>query len=260
MIEVVQRKEIDERFELSSETDKYLKSIKLRSGAYAILMSLYFYTKTNKDCLTKDEIGSQSSTGGGVGQQFCNQPLLRPDPHGLVNELFAAWHQGIKTLEKHKLVIRSGGTKQSNGSRHHQFHLSSIGEFFIQQLFHERTHDIINSKNSDDGAAAAADTPDIVKARSLMKERTTTNKTVSSNTKTKASHKQGTILNFFSKVKKENSKKENAGGGNNHGDHHIKREDSPATTTKTVPSSPTTNGKKRAANVVSPSPKKSKKM
>ena len=259
MIEVVERKEVETgSVALDLDTNKYIKKITIRGGGYAILMSLYFHTKTNDDFLTKEEIDS-------IAKQYCNQPLVKHHPKSLVRELFGPWH-GIDTIEKnHRLVIRTfpkmkkqqKGAQQSD--RHHQFHLTSTGEYFVQRLLHERSKDIINAT-----ATSSSDTPDVVKARSLTERRTKStnskngrtkgnnNSNGSNTTKTETRKKQGTLMDYY-------KKKENDGGGNN-GGNIIKREDSPVTTTRTVPSSPTTNGKKRTANVVSPSPKKSKKM
>jgi hypothetical protein len=87
----------------STLTDKqirYARKIAIRSGAYGILMTLFFAKKQEaQHGLTKDEIGKQS-------RLYCNRGVERVD-HYLVNEVIGNWQPNIRTVEtNHKLVQR----------------------------------------------------------------------------------------------------------------------------------------------------------
>jgi hypothetical protein len=110
--------------------DPYLKRIKVKSGAFAILMALHV---SGKDVMTKAEICR-------VGQPFCDEPM---DANYLQGRPYAGW-SSIATLTKHQLVLRSSsvvyrhavGGLRTEGP--HSFSLTNQGRTFIQALLQTR--------------------------------------------------------------------------------------------------------------------------
>jgi hypothetical protein len=110
--------------------DPYLKRIKVKSGAFAILMALHV---SEKDVMTKAEICR-------VGQPFCDEPM---DANYLQGRPYAGW-SSITTLTKHQLVLRSSsvvyrhavGGLRTEGP--HSFSLTNQGRTFIQALLQTR--------------------------------------------------------------------------------------------------------------------------
>lgn len=105
----------------------YMKNMKIRSGAFAILMA-FRYSIT--EILTKRDICREA-------QKFCD------------NEMEANWHagrpqgawNGIKTLKNHKLVNEQGHASYTpNGfrDRPHSYSLTRDGDLFIDALLANR--------------------------------------------------------------------------------------------------------------------------
>jgi hypothetical protein len=82
------------------ENDSYLKTIKRRGGAYAILIAFHLSTSStmNKTQIIK------------AAQPYCDEIM---DSNFHTGRLFGAW-KSIETFEKHTLVIRSGHKVQYN--------------------------------------------------------------------------------------------------------------------------------------------------
>ena len=106
--------------------DPYLKKIKLRSGAFAILMALHL---SRKDVMTKEEICR-------VGAPWCDQPMM---PNFSRGEVYAGW-SSIATLERQHLVVRNSSivyNERVGGLRNqgaHSFSLTKQGKQFIAAL------------------------------------------------------------------------------------------------------------------------------
>jgi len=107
--------------------DHYMKKIKIRGGAYAILMT-FQYSQT--DILRKAQICSE-------GQKFCDEQM---DANFHAGRMHGAW-SSMKTLKTRHLVNDQGNIRYTgNGFRDspHSFSLTRDGKLFIQALFANR--------------------------------------------------------------------------------------------------------------------------
>ena len=126
------------------ERHPYLKTIKARSGSYAILMA--FHHSTIKT-LSKDEICSKA-------QPFCDTDL---DANFHAGRMHGAWSSN-KTLLKHGLINQTGGGAQYvdgvgfRGQKNY-YTLTRDGEQFIECMLRKFPHDTTG------GAARAAAAP-----------------------------------------------------------------------------------------------------
>lgn len=135
---------------LSIEQRNYKNSFKIRGGPYGILMALYFHSaecdhRHGTKWMLIDEICAR-------GQPYCDSQFVKR--HGAVNgRLFSAW-DGVKTLDKHKLVERR---EHSNDNGKDLLRLTPPGQKFVEELFQSRAADIVaqNKKKNKHGKDAA---------------------------------------------------------------------------------------------------------
>ena len=107
--------------------DNYMRSIKIRGGAFAILMAFHH---SQTDVLLKRQIIAE-------GQKFCDEQIesnyMAGRPHG-------AW-SGIKTLKDHKFITEEGKAQYTDRgwrSAPHKFTLTRDGKMFIDALLTNR--------------------------------------------------------------------------------------------------------------------------
>lgn len=107
--------------------DNYMKSIKIRGGAFAILMAFHH---SQTDVLLKRQIIAE-------GQKFCDEQMeanyMAGRPHG-------AW-SGIKTLKEHNFITEEGKAQRTDRgwrSAPHKFTLTRDGKMFIDALLTNR--------------------------------------------------------------------------------------------------------------------------
>lgn len=141
--------------------DPYLKRIKMKSGAFAILMAMHV---SGKEVMTKAEICR-------VGQPFCDEPM---DANYMQGRPYAGW-SSISTLTKHQLVLRSSsvvyrhavGGLRCEGP--HSFSLTSQGRQFIEALLQTRpeVRDILRLVTGSDTFVPATPPPPAATAPSF---------------------------------------------------------------------------------------------
>ena len=103
--------------------DNYMKGIKIRGGAFAILMAFHH---SQTDVLLKRQIIAE-------GQKFCDEQMEPWRPHG-------AW-SGIITLKDHNLITEEGKAQYTDRgwrSSPHKFTLTRDGRMFIEALLTNR--------------------------------------------------------------------------------------------------------------------------
>ena len=175
---------------MPEKTRKYLQNMSIRSGAYAILMSLYFFSRNDDDnyededynCLTKAHTIY-------YGQPMCHGKM-RID-HVMVNEMPSEWQPGIKTVESsHSLVQRF----RKQGDCFHHFALTPLGVYFCQLLLQRRAQDIVDAYKKGNPKTGCNDTtPDVVEAEAILVSQPIASR---EDSKTKTT----TITSFFSKI------------------------------------------------------------
>lgn len=121
----IQIQQMEDATENHFDDHPYLKKIKARSGAYAILMAFHHSaTKT----LTKDQLCH-------LGQQHCDEEMMANYHAG---RMFGAF-KGKDTLTKHDLIIQdNGGGPRNVGGRwtqsKHTYSLTRKGEKFTEAM------------------------------------------------------------------------------------------------------------------------------
>jgi len=107
--------------------DNYMKKIKIRGGAFAILMAFHH---SQTDVLLKSQIIRE-------GQKFCDEQMeanyMAGRPHG-------AW-SGMKTLKDHNFITEEGKAQYTDRgwrSAPHKFTLTRNGRMFIEALLANR--------------------------------------------------------------------------------------------------------------------------
>ena len=108
--------------------DHYMNNLKIRGGAFAILMAFYH---SQSDVLRKSQICREA-------QRFCDDEM-ESNFHG--GRMYGAW-SSMKTLQSHQLVT-GGGTNPTFGTRGFrsqpaEYTLTRNGKLFIDALFSKR--------------------------------------------------------------------------------------------------------------------------
>ena len=107
--------------------DHYMKSMKIRGGAYAILMAFH-YSQT--EVLRKNQICQEA-------QQFCDEQM---ESNYHAGRMYGAW-KAIDTLKSHHLVTEQGFATHTGGGfrdRPHEYTLTRDGKLFIAALLMNR--------------------------------------------------------------------------------------------------------------------------
>lgn len=105
----------------------YMKSIKIRGGAFAILMAFHH---SQTDVLLKRQIIAE-------GQKFCDEQM---EANYMAGRQHGAW-SGIKTLKDHNLITEEGKAQRTDRgwrSAPHKFTLTRDGKLFIDALLTNR--------------------------------------------------------------------------------------------------------------------------
>ena len=126
--------------------DHYMKSMKIRGGAYAILMAFHH---SQTDVLRKAQICRE-------GQQFCDDQM---DSNYHAGRMYGAW-KAIDTLKSHHLVTEQGFATHTPGrgfrDRPHEYTLTRDGKMFIEALLASRPEAAAAARQALGGGGAAA--------------------------------------------------------------------------------------------------------
>jgi ERCC4-type nuclease len=147
------------------ENDPYLKKIKIRGGAFAILMAFHI---SKSQVMTKDQICASA-------QSFCDEAM---EANFNAGRLRGAWN-GVETLVKHGLVSvtkttafnASAGGFRSNGKW--TYTLTRNGEQFIEALLRRHPEEIsrqIRAARPADNSAASVGRNQETPANPFFKE------------------------------------------------------------------------------------------
>ena len=126
--------------------DHYMTTMKIRGGAYAILMAFHH---SHTDVLRKSQICSEA-------QKFCDDQM---DSNYMAGRTYGAW-KSIDTLKSHHLVTEQGFRTYSSGrtgggfrDRPHEYSLTRDGRMFVEALLAKRPEAAAAARQAAGGVA-----------------------------------------------------------------------------------------------------------